>query len=131
MAPARFPDYSDFDISFIPHPTTGDIVMKTGEDSIKQSVKNLIFTNFYDRKFRSHIGSNTWKLLFDNPSTLTAGFIIDAIKEVLRNYEPRIKLTGVAVILNNDQDGFDVTLKYTILNTSKPVQIELFLQRIR
>ena len=45
----RKPDYSDLDLDFIAHPTTGDVVKKTGVDAIKRSVRNLILTNFYDR----------------------------------------------------------------------------------
>ena len=58
-------DYSDLDLDFIAHPTTGDVVKKTGVDAIKRSVRNLILTNFYDRPFRSYIGSNAQKILFD------------------------------------------------------------------
>jgi len=59
-------DYSDLDLDFLAHPTTGDVVRKTGLDAIKRSVRNLVLTNFYDRKFRSAIGSNATKILFDN-----------------------------------------------------------------
>ena len=41
-------DYSDLDLDFIAHPTTKDVVKKTGADAIKRSVRNLILTNFYD-----------------------------------------------------------------------------------
>ena len=59
-------DYSDLDLDFLAHPTTGDVVKKTGLDAIKRSVRNLILTNYYDKPFRPGIGSNAQKILFDN-----------------------------------------------------------------
>ena len=49
----RQPDYTDLDLDFLRHPTTSDVVVKSGDDAIKRSIRNLIFTNYYDRPFRS------------------------------------------------------------------------------
>ncbi|NDB58227.1 hypothetical protein EB001_07260, partial [bacterium] len=54
----REPDYRDLDLDFFAHPTTKDVQKKTGTEAIKRSVRNLIFTNFYDRPFQSYIGSD-------------------------------------------------------------------------
>ena len=128
---ARKPDYSDLDLDFIAHPTTKDVVRKTGEDAIKRSVRNLILTNHYERPFRSYLGSNVRKVLFDNINPMTATTLINFIKEVIINYEPRVSLTNVDVSVSTDNDGFDVIISYVILNRSQPVTIKLFLERIR
>lgn len=129
-------DYSDLDLDFIAHPITKDIVKKTGFDAIKRSVRNLILTNFYDRKFRSYIGSNAQKILFDNVNPFTATFLKDAIIEVITNYEPRVKLAedgndGVIVTVNEDGNGYDARILFTIINTGQPAVINLFLERLR
>lgn len=128
---ARDPGYSDLDLDFLAHPTTKDIVKKTGDDAIKRSVRNLVLTNFYDRPFRSYIGSNAQKLLFEPITALTSQFLKDAIKEVIANYEPRVSILDVVVNVNPDNNGYDVTIAYVILNRNQPVQINLFLERIR
>jgi phage baseplate assembly protein W len=128
---ARTPDYSDLDLDFLMHPTTKDVVRKFGPESIKRSVRNLILTNFYDRPFRPGIGSNAQKLLFENASPLTAGFLEDAIKEVLRNFEPRVRLDGVKVQFDYDNNGYNVALAYLILNRNEPIITTIFLERIR
>lgn len=128
---ARKPDFSDLDLDFIAHPTTKDVVRKTGEDAIKRSVRNLILTNHYERPFRSYLGSNVRKVLFDNINPMTATTLINFIKEVIINYEPRVSLTNVDVSVSADNNGFDVTISYIILNRSQPVTIKLFLERIR
>jgi phage baseplate assembly protein W len=128
---ARKPTYSDLDLDFIAHPTTGDVVRKTGEDAIKRSVRNLILTNFYDRPFRSYIGSNALKLLFENANAITVSLLKDAIEEVISNYEPRVKLTDIDLNFDFDNNGYNVTMRYIILNREQPAVITIFLERIR
>jgi len=124
-------DYSDLDLDFLAHPATGDVMKKVGPESIKRSVRNLILTNFYDRPFRPWLGSNAQKILFDNANPLTAGFLKDAIEEVIDNYEPRIQLNMVEVRFDYDNNGYQVRLQYQILNTNTPIVTTLFLERIR
>lgn len=125
-------DYSDLDLDFISHPTTGDVVRKVGENAIKRSVRNLVLTNFYDRPFRSFIGSNVQKLLFENTDNqLTEIFLKDAINEVIEKFEPRVEIIEILTSLSQDRNGFDVTLRYIIINRNQPVEINLFLERIR
>jgi phage baseplate assembly protein W len=132
----RRKDWSDLDLDFIAHPTTGDVVKKTGVDAIKRSIRNLILTNFYDRPFRSYIGSNAQKILFDNINPLTATFLKNAIRETIVNHEPRVELIsdqdgGILVDVNADQNGYNVRLSFIILNRGEPVTISLFLERLR
>jgi hypothetical protein len=129
-------DYSDLDLDFIAHPTTKDVVKKKGIEAIKRSVRNLVLTNFYDRPFRSYIGSNAQKILFDNINPFTATFLKDAIVEVISNFEPRVKLRedsndGVLVKVDPDNNGYTVTITFTILNSGSPAVINLFLERLR
>ena len=128
---ARNKDYSDLDLDFLPHPTTKDVMRKTGIDSVKRSVRNLIFTNFYDRPFRPYIGSNVQKLLFENANPLVEGFLRDAIKEVIENFEPRVLVKKVEALFDYDNNGYNVRIYFIVLNSSEPVVTTLFLERIR
>lgn len=128
---ARKIDYSDLDLDFLAHPTTKDVSKKTGNDAIKRSIRNLILTNFYDRPFRSYIGSNVQKLLFENAVPLAVGFLKDAIQEVIYNFEPRVELKNIDIQFDEDNNGFNVTLYYVILNRAEPVVTGIFLERIR
>jgi phage baseplate assembly protein W len=127
----RAPDYSDLDLDFFAHPTTKDVMIKTGEDAVKRSIRNLLFTNFYDRPFRHNIGSNVTRMLFDNVTPMTAMFLREAIIETINNFEPRVRVTEVSVNFDIDNNGFNVTLQYVILNRELPVVTSLFLERIR
>lgn len=128
--------YSDLDLDFFVDSTTKDIVKKTGVDAIKRSVRNLILTNFYDRKFRSWIGSNCQKILFDNINPFTATFLKDSITEVIENFEPRVKLVddidrGVLVTVSADNNGYDVRISFIVVNTGQLDSLSIFLERIR
>jgi len=127
----RQPDYTDLDLDFLVHPTTGDVVKKTGNDAIKRSIRNLVFTNFYERPFRPWVGSGVRQMLFENATPLTMIHIKDAIEQLIRNFEPRVDLIAVEVAEDLDNNGFQVAIIYTIINTGLPVQINLFLERIR
>jgi phage baseplate assembly protein W len=129
--PQRTPNYSDLDLDFIPHPTTGDVVRKVGEDAIKRSIRNLVLTNFYDRPFRPWIGCNARKLLFENINPLTATFLQNAILEVIRNYESRGSVLDVIVSMNTDSNGYDARIVFNVINNPQPIIINLFLEKIR
>lgn len=128
---SRKNDYADLDLDFMPHPTTKDVMKKTGVESIKRSVRNLILTNFYDRPFQSYIGSNALKLLFDNATPITANFLNNAIREVINNYEPRVRIQDLRVNFDLDNNGYNVTISFVIVNRNEPAVINLFLERIR
>lgn len=130
---SKTPPYSDLDLDFIPHPTTGDVVRKTGSDAIKRSIRNLILTNFYDIPFQSAIGSNAQKILFDNISPLTAIFLKDAITEVITKFEPRAILpdNGVKVSVDTDMNGYNATINFIEANREEPMVITIFLARVR
>jgi phage baseplate assembly protein W len=124
-------DWADLDLDFIKHPTTGDVVKKTGIDAVKRSVRNLVLTNFYDRPFQSYIGSSAQKLLFENANPLIEQFLRDAIREVVENYEPRVNVVEVRVKFDNDNNGYNATIDFIVLNSNTPVRFNLFLERLR
>ena len=127
----RDPDYSDLDLDFFRHPTTSDVTRKTGVDAIKRSVRNLIFTNHYDRPFQSYIGSDIRALLFENADPFTAVRLKEAIEVCLNNFEPRISVQNVVVSEDIDNHAYNVRIEYTILNRELPVIQSIFLERIR
>lgn len=125
------PDYSDLDLDFFAHPATSDVSRKTGEEAIKRSIRNLVLTNFYDRPFRSYIGGNVHKMLFENITNLTAINMQEAVAEVIKNFEPRVDLMQVIVKPTEDENTIVVGLKYLIKNRIEPTITTIFLERIR
>ncbi len=123
--------YSDFDVRFIPHPVTGDILKVTGTNSVVQSIINLIQLNHYEVPFHPEIGGNVRKLLFELADPVTAGLLSDEMKNLINNFEPRVSLIDVYVTSDVDNNGFNVTVEFFVLNNTQPITVSVFLERLR
>lgn len=123
--------YSDLDLNFTKHPVTKDVSIKTKEYAVIAAVKNLINTNYYEKPFRPKFGSNIRKMLFEPIDPLTASILRKEITVLLDNYEPRVRLDAVQVNANEDQHRYDITIRFFLRNISAPIQISLFLNRLR
>jgi phage baseplate assembly protein W len=123
--------YRDISLSFLKHPGTGDVRPLTDIDAVKQSVKNLILTNFGDRPFQFDIGSNVTSLLFEPASNFTAQAIKTEILECLRTKEPRINGTTVRITDNSDRNSYVISLYYNVISLNLEVESSFYLRRLR
>lgn len=123
--------YSDFLINFDMNPVTGTLARVTNEDSVKQSLKNLILTNRTERPYNPLLGSRINALLFDPLDTFTAQSIKEEIEETIKAFEPRVVLNDVSVYPDEDNNGFTVNIIFSTINIPQETRIELFLQRVR
>jgi phage baseplate assembly protein W len=123
--------YSDLDLKFSKHPITKDVSVKLNENAIIGAIKNIVLTNFGERKFTPNFGSNILAMMFEPLDDITAYNIRKEVATCISNYEPRVKLDFVNVVPNFDRDGFDVTIRFYLLNSIRPVTTNLFLQRLR
>lgn len=123
--------FTDLDLNFIANPVTGDVSVKYDVNAIKQSVKNLVMTQNYERPFHPEIGSQVYSLLFDQFSPITQIVLKEAITNTILNFEPRVVLESVDVVLNNDDQSADVTIIFSIINTQQPIVLDLTLRRTR
>ena len=123
--------YSDIDINFIPNPITGDIVKKTGHNSVVQSIMNLVQLNAYDKPFHAEVSSGVRSLLFELPDPVTAQQISQEIKNVIANFEPRATVIGVYVGMDMVSDGYNVTIEFSITGLTDIITVDVFLERIR
>ena len=123
--------YSDFLINFDMNPITGTLARVTNEDSVKQSLKNLILTNRTERPYNPLLGSRINALLFDPLDTFTAQSIKEEIEETIKAFEPRVVLNDVSVYPDEDNNGFTVNIIFSTINIPQETRIELFLQRVR
>jgi len=123
--------FSDIDLNFTAHPVTGDINIRYDEDAIKNSVKNLILTQNYERPFHSDIGTPVHGLLFDLQTPLLVITIKRAITDLIFNYEQRVNLIDVKVDISPENQSVYITIIFTILNTVSPLTLDITLERTR
>jgi phage baseplate assembly protein W len=125
------PKFTDFSLAFIAHPYTGDIPLLKDEDAVKNSIKNLILTSFFERPFYSYKGCGIYHTLFELINPGAANQIEEHIKTVLSNWESRVRIEEVIVIPNYENNGYEVTLRYEIINQTSLQDVSFFLQRIK
>lgn len=123
--------FSDLDLDFIPHPITGDIQILKDAVAVKRSLRNLLFTGKDERLFQSEIGGNLKQLLFEPITPMTEFSIKLLIQDVIRIYEPRVKVLDLQVSVSPDENGYDVHLLFAIDEISQVVTADLFLERLR
>ena len=114
--------FKDIDLSFMPHPVSGDIRVLKNEDAIKRAVRNLVQTIDGERPFQSNLGTDVTRSLFDFVDYGTASIITHQIFDVLRGFEGRIANTVVRVDPRPDQNTFEVFVSYDIVGQSFPTQ---------
>lgn len=128
---ATEPIFSDIDFNMGLNPLTGDVSRKTNDQAVKQSLKNLILTSYYERPFRSNIGSPIKSIMFEPITPLLGVMLKKAVEQTVTNFEPRIELQKVDVRLLNDNQQVEVSIYYYILGTQALQSFNLILERTR
>ena len=124
--------YSDLGLSFERNVATKDLIVKKDVDAVKQSVRNLILTNHYERPFHPEIGSNVTALLFEPMNPITANVLQRTIAEVIENFEPRARLVSVIASSQPDRNAYEVTISFYVRNIpGELVQLNTLLERSR
>lgn len=124
-------EFSDLDMNFLIHPVKGDLNLLKNERAIINAIKNIILTNHYEKPFFPDYGSNVRRLLFENFDVTTTAALENEIRQCIENFEPRIQVLSVIVKNNYDNNSFDVTMQFSIVNISEPIIINFILQRLR
>ena len=123
--------FSDIDLNFTAHPVTRDIVRRFDENAIKASLKNLILTSNYERPFHSEIGSPIRALLFETPSPMVTATLRKALIDMLSSFEPRVEIIDILVNYRPDNNDLNISILFKIINTERPVCLDLVLERTR
>jgi phage baseplate assembly protein W len=123
--------FSDLDFNFTKNPVTLDVTRRYDEDAVKNALKNLILTGNYERPFHSEIGSPIRKLLFEPATPMLGAMLKRTIQDVINTFEPRVNIVDIICVVNADEESIDVSIEFTILNTTAPITLDLTLQRTR
>lgn len=123
--------FSDIDLNFTAHPVTKDITRRNDDNAIKQSVRNLLLTRNFERPFHSEIGSPIRALLFEPVGPMFVVMMQRAIIDVINNFEPRVEILDVSVNDSIDANAVYVTLEFKLVNTERPISLDLVLERTR
>jgi len=121
--------FKDLAISFNANPSTGDIGVVKNVNAIKQSVRNLILTEFGERPFQQNIGSRVKALLFEPWDPFSVDSIKGEIMNCLQRLEPRIEVTNVNIRDESDTNAAFVSIDYTIVGETQTQTVDFLLER--
>jgi phage baseplate assembly protein W len=142
--------FSDFLDSFMKTPFGNQLGRVLNEDSVNQSLRNIIMTNVGERMFQPFIGSNVYKMLFQPLSVqeFRSGVGVTTlefmIKDAIEKNEPRVILINVGVksavtdALGTqsragipDENTVMITIVYRLINKVDPITFNYVLKRVR
>ena len=123
--------YSDFFDNLDFHPIRGDLVRKTNEASVSQSIRNILRTSYYERLYDPRFGANLRGLLFENFSPFLEIQIKTQITNAIENYEPRAELIAVDVSSDVDNNLYTATITFATKNQPNPQTLTVQLERVR
>lgn len=123
--------YSDIDLAFLSHPVTGKLTRKINRHAVRQSVKNLVMTNHYERPFKPEIGCTIRGLLFENFHASMRQELAHSIEETIINHEPRAELIQVHIDDKPDDHAIAISIIFRVVNIAEPETLNILLERVR
>ena len=123
-------EYKDVDFSFVSHPETNNVLVKSKANAVKQSVINLLTLKQGDKPFHPEIRSPIYSYLFENFNVLEKIVLEGEIKNYLTNYEPRLEVTSVTITQPNS-NFLNCEITGTIINLTEPFSVNLLIDRLR
>ena len=130
VAGSRNVDYVDVSLDLLDRPS-GDVYKKSDAAAVKQSVKNLLLTGFYEKPFNPFFGAGVHDLLFELADDLTSFEIEDRIKTAIQSFEPRAEVVRIVSNVRLDNNSVDVEIVFRVVNTEEEVTLTTTLSRLR
>jgi len=127
---SRAVDYLDIDLTFAKRPS-GDIYKKRDAAAVKQSIKNLLLTDFYEKPFQPFFGANLRAMLFELADEDTEDEVEENIRNAINKYEPRAEILTITVNVLPDQNDMRVSVYFKIISTQETVTFTTNLSRLR
>ena len=124
--------FKDLSMTFKSNPLNGDLIGLKDANAIARSVTIIVMTYPGEKFFQPDFGSKVSRLLFENVDDITASQIQEEIEFSISNYEPRVNLTNVTVVADNDNALFDAIITYDIIGADvAPQELQFALQSTR
>ena len=110
--------FRDFSLTFEKNAVTNDILSLKNEAAIKESVKNIVLYNFYEKPFDPFFGGNILGLLFENSTPTMVLEVKNRIEQSIEIHEPRVTAVSVQVQFEEDRNEMNCEIQYLILGIS-------------
>lgn len=95
------------------------LILSSGEDVIKESIRIILSTAKGERVMRSDFGCGIHELVFAPNDTSTATLINIHVKEALLKWEPRIEVLDVSVTPDREsRNKLNINIEYRVKTTN-------------
>jgi len=128
---ARKKGFRDLDLSLKIHPIRKDIIPLKDDNAIKNAVRNLLISNFFERPFQPSLGANLRGLLFEPAGGITEMNLRENIERVLIRHEPRIEVIQIIIKNLEDQNAYNCVVVFKIKEDDTEESVEIILRRLR
>jgi phage baseplate assembly protein W len=123
---------TDLSNDFTINPMTGDLAVKKDIDAIKQSMKNLLLLEKFDKPFKPDIDAGIKEFLFESfPQAILRDLIDERVRYIISRYEPRVELEKVESVLNENLLTINVEFKLVNNNNLGSQTLQILLERVR
>jgi len=123
--------YSDFLTDFSTNPHTKDLVKLSNEQAVINSIKKILKTNNFEVTYAAYFGANINRYLFEPFTPITEMEMRNEMRFAIENFEPRAQILDLVVNGRPDDNALDITLTFSIINSSTPVTVTTTLIRVR
>lgn len=123
--------YSDFTSDFSLIPGRSDLSRRLNENAVRESIKNIVLTNRFEKPFQPTFGCSIRDMLFENATPTTINVAKSRILEALRSYESRAEFIDVEISGNINTNYIEVSIIFRTINADAPSTLRLRVDRIR
>tara|TARA_B100001094_G_scaffold38698_1_gene33046 strand:- start:250 stop:699 length:450 start_codon:yes stop_codon:yes gene_type:complete len=128
---ARKKQHRDLDLSLKIHPIRKDIIPLKDDNAIKNALRNLLVSNFYDRPFSRDKGANLKGLLFEPADVFTRITMRKNLESVIRKYEPRVSIRSIQITDNADTNSYRINVNFKIKEDNTDESVSIVLRRLK
>ena len=121
--------YTDVPFRIQPN-AVGDVGPTNALTAIRQSLFNILNTSPGQRVINPSFGCNVRQYLFEPLDDQTAGRLGQTIKNAFENFERRITITRVNVVIDEGNQTYRVTVFYFVPSLSVNDNVTVELQRL-
>lgn len=124
--------YSDFATNFDLNPVTGYLAKVTNEDSVAQSMRNIVLTATGERFYDMNKGSRIRHSLFEPNNPETIELIKLQLRSALNAYEPRAIIHQIRMNEDVDSNQYNVSIVFSVINIPKEqFSLDVAVARVR
>ena len=122
---------SDLDMDFTINPLTKDVSSVTGENTVKQALKNLLRFRKYDKPFHPEVDAGVMDLLFEPANPIVIFQIKRKIVETINSYESRVRGLQVDIVDLSEENAYRIDVQFQIQNSVETYRTTVIVERIR